>query len=72
MAEWKNSSKVFIIFNLAKAHTTPTQRTRSNLAKKRMLRSNNAMDLINAINDIIKLMNDDKKKISRRAIERLV
>jgi hypothetical protein len=30
------------------------------------------MDLINAINDIIRLVNDDKKKVSCRAIEQLV
>jgi hypothetical protein len=37
-----------------------------------MSRSNNAVDLINKINDIVKLVDDDKKKVSRRAIERLV
>jgi hypothetical protein len=42
------------------------------VSEKRMLGSNNAINLINAINDIIRLMNDNKKKVSRRAIERLV
>jgi hypothetical protein len=30
------------------------------------------MDLTNAVNDIVKLVNDDKKKVSCRAIERLI
>jgi hypothetical protein len=34
--------------------------------------NNNAINLTNAINDIVKLVNDDKKRVSRRAIERLV
>jgi hypothetical protein len=41
-------------------------------SEKRISRINNAMNLTNAMNDIIKLMNDDKKKVSRRIIERLV
>jgi hypothetical protein len=36
-----------------------------------MSQSNNAINLINAMDDIIRLMNDNKK-ISRRAIERLI
>jgi hypothetical protein len=50
------------------ANATNTQQPR----EKRISRSNNAMDLTNAMNDIIRLMNDDKKKINRRIIERLV
>jgi hypothetical protein len=39
---------------------------------EKMSRSNGAMDLIDAMDDIVKLMDDNKKKISRRTIERLV
>jgi hypothetical protein len=41
-------------------------------SEKRISRNNGAMNLINAMNDIIRLMNDNKKEISRRAIERLI
>jgi hypothetical protein len=34
--------------------------------------NNGAMNLTNAVNDIVKLVDDDKKEVSRRAIERLV
>jgi hypothetical protein len=37
-----------------------------------MWRNNGAMDLINAINDIVRLVDDSKKEVSRRAIEQLV
>jgi hypothetical protein len=50
------------------ANTTNTQE----FSGKRISRSNNAINLTNAINDIIKLMNDERKKISRQIIERLV
>jgi hypothetical protein len=39
---------------------------------KRISRSNGAINLINAMNDIVRLMNDDKKNISRRAIKQLI
>jgi hypothetical protein len=39
---------------------------------KRISRNNDVMDLIHAMDDIVKLVNDNKKKISRRVIERLV
>jgi hypothetical protein len=41
-------------------------------SEERISRNNGAMDLINAMDDIIKLVNDDKKEVSRRAIERLI
>jgi hypothetical protein len=50
------------------ANATNTQR----FSEKRMLRNNGAINLTNVINDIVKLMNDKKKKVSRQAIERLV
>jgi hypothetical protein len=50
------------------ANATNTQQ----FSEKKMSRNNGAMNLTNAMNDIIKLMNDNKKKVSRRAIERLI
>jgi hypothetical protein len=50
------------------AIATNTQRS----SEKEMSRNNNATDLTNAMDDIIRLMDDDKKEISRQAIERLV
>jgi hypothetical protein len=50
------------------ADATNTQRS----SRERISRSNGAMDLTNAMDDIVKLVNDNKKEISRRAIERLV
>jgi hypothetical protein len=50
------------------ADATNTQQ----FSRKRISRSNGAMDLTNAMNDIVRLVDDDKKEVSRRAIERLV